>query len=352
MQKIEVTVSNRTVVRLIALVVGTGLMVRFFGNIAHPMTLIFVAFFSALAINPMVVFFAKRLKIKSRVKATGVAYALVLMVLVGFFSLIGPSFVRQTTHFVKDIPKIVQDFKTQDSGIARFARRYKLDDQLDDITKNWQTKINSANSPFISIASRVGGTIISILTVLVLTFMMLVEGPSWVDKIWQRHPDNEKEKRRKKIASRMYATVTGFVNGQVALGLMAATFTLLSSFIASKIIGVDINVMALAGIMALFGIIPMIGNPIGSAIVILFCLFSSVTLAVVMLVCLVAYFQIENITLLPYIQSKHNELTPMTVFMAALVGIGFGGVLGGLVAIPAMGCLKIILEDYLEHRKA
>jgi len=64
----------------------------------------------------------------------------------------------------------------------------------------------------------------------------------------------------------------------------------------------------------------------------------------------ILYQQIENVTLQPYIQSKHNELTPMLVFIAALLGIGFGGLLGGLVAIPIAGCLKVLAEDYFERK--
>jgi predicted PurR-regulated permease PerM len=62
----------------------------------------------------------------------------------------------------------------------------------------------------------------------------------------------------------------------------------------------------------------------------------------------VVYQQIENATIQPYIQSKGNELTPMLVFIAAILGVGFGGILGAFIAIPAAGCLKILADDYFE----
>jgi len=43
-------------------------------------------------------------------------------------------------------------------------------------------------------------------------------------------------------------------------------------------------------------------------------------------------------------------MTPLLVFMAALVGAGFGGLLGALVAIPALACLKILVQDHLRRR--
>jgi predicted PurR-regulated permease PerM len=62
------------------------------------------------------------------------------------------------------------------------------------------------------------------------------------------------------------------------------------------------------------------------------------------------YQQIENISIQPYIQSKKNELSPLLVFIAALCGIGLGGLLGGFIAIPLAACMRIFLHDYLEQR--
>ena len=42
----------------------------------------------------------------------------------------------------------------------------------------------------------------------------------------------------------------------------------------------------------------------------------------------------------------------MTVFIAALIGVGYGGILGAIVAIPIASAIKILVEDYLENRSA
>ena len=57
--------------------------------------------------------------------------------------------------------------------------------------------------------------------------------------------------------------------------------------------------------------------------------------------------QIENATVQPYIQSRASELTPLIVFISAILGIGFGGILGAIVAIPIAGCLKVLFDDYV-----
>lgn len=345
-----VTVSNKTVIRVLLIIIGTFLAMRFLINVSNILTLILVAAFLALALNPAVSWISKRLKSRSRVAATGLAYVVVLSILISFFSLVIPPLVRQTTDFVGDVPQTLNNFKTQDSSLARFVRRYKIDQQLDDLSKDIGNRLlPEARGRVFSTATRVGSTLISIITVLVLTFMMLVEGPEWIEKFWTTQAAATRE-HRKKLARKMYRIITGYVNGQLIIAMIAGSFAVVALLIASTLLNVSVNAVALGGIIALTGLIPMIGNTIGAALVVLVCLFTSMPLAVIMAIFFLLYQQIENITIQPYIQARQNELTPLLVFVAALLGIGFGGLLGGFVAIPAAGCLKILLQDYLKNR--
>ncbi len=99
-------------------------------------------------------------------------------------------------------------------------------------------------------------------------------------------------------------------------------------------------------VVGLLGLIPMIGNMLAAVIVVIVSLFVSLPLALTMAVFFLVYQQIENATLQPYIQSKYNDLTPLTVFIAALIGISVGGFLGALVAIPIAGCVRILVLEY------
>jgi predicted PurR-regulated permease PerM len=108
--------------------------------------------------------------------------------------------------------------------------------------------------------------------------------------------------------------------------------------------------LALAGIVSVFGLIPLFGNPLAAILVVLACLINTVSLGVIMLIYFVIYFFIENHSFQPYIQSRLNELTALTVFIAAILGVGFGGLLGAIIAIPAASAIKILVEDYFERR--
>ncbi len=344
----EVTVSNRTVVRIIFLIVATILCIKFALSVSNVLVLIFVSFFLALALNPGVGWIARKMRLKSRATATGIAYIGVMAVLITFITYVVPPLVKQTLTFVSDIPETIESLKTDDTAAGRFVQRYNLDQQLEGLKKNIDDRTDDAQQPVVATAGRVGSALVSIITVLVLTFMMLVEGQAWLNRYWRVLPKRRRE-HQKMLAQKMYRVVTGYVNGQLLLAVIAASFAFIVLVIASTLLNVSVNAVALAGILIFTGLIPMIGNTIGGVIVTLACLFVSAPLALIVAIFFVIYQQIENISLQPYIQAKYNELSPLLVFIAALFGVGFGGFLGALIAIPAAGCIKILLIDYLQN---
>ena len=340
---VTINLSTEAVLRTIFLVVVTLFLLRIVGRVGHQLELFGVAGFLALALNPAVAALSKRLHIQSRVRATGLAYLIIVALLAGFLTLVVPPLVKQTNAFVHTIPHTISNLQNAHSAPGRIVQRYNLQPQIDKISKNLTNKAGDAPAIVFTTAGRVGSGLVAVLTVLVLTFMMLVEGPLWLDRVWAITPQ-EKRKEYKVLVAKMYKVITGYVNGQVLIAAIASVFAFAALTIGAHFTHATINAIALAGIVFLFGLIPLIGNTIAAVIVILVCLFSSTPLALVMLVYFPIYQQTENATLAPHIQAKSNQLTPLLVFMAALLGAGFGGLLGAFVAIPAAGCLRILLE--------
>lgn len=349
-QKVSVVISNQTIVRVILWIVAAMATYRFVGRISHILTLIFVSIFLAMALNPVVAYLRRRLHIASRVRATAAAYLLVVTILVTFFSLIIPPLVSQTRDFIKDVPSTVENFQSQDNGISRAIKKYNLDEKISQGSKEFASNYSGFGATVLDTSKRIGEAVASFAAVFVLTFMLIVEGPSWVSRYFKALPQNRRE-HQKMIAQKMYKAVTGFVNGQVILAVVAGFFAFIALEIAGHVLGVVSNAVALAGIVAVFGIIPLFGNPLAAFIVVLVSLLNSANLAIIMAIYFLIYFFIENHTFQPYIQSKMNDLTPLTVFVAALVGVGFGGILGAIVAIPAATTIKILIEDYFDRHK-
>lgn len=348
-ENVTISVKTSTVIKIFALIVVSVLFLNLVKEMIGPILLIAISFFLALGLNPTVSKISAKLKSHSRVRATGIAYVMVLTILIGFFALLIPPLVAQTIKFVQDVPATVRDFKTQDSPASRFVHRYNLDDPLENFASDFGSHFSDVSKPALDTATTIGSTIANTIIILVLTFMMLVEGPRWLDKFWAMQTET-KRKKRKEIAHKMYRVVTGYVNGQLLVAVIGGMFTFITLMIASEIFDVSVNAIALAAIVSLFALLPMIGTTIGAIIVVTACIFVSIPLAIVMGVFFVVYQQIENVTLQPYIQSRSNNLTPLIVFSAAMIGVSIAGLVGALFAVPVAGCIGILVEDYYKRR--
>lgn len=348
---VAVTISTKTVVRVLLIIAAAYIFLRFVIKVDHVLELIFLSLFLSVALNPAVSWISTRLRIKSRLLATGIAYLAVVLVLVAFFSLVIPPLVNQTATFVKSLPSTIRSLEDSASPAGKFVRHYNLGSQANDIGQYINQHITKISGPVLSTANRVWDGVVATITVFVLTFMMLVEGPVWIQRYWRLTIFKKTTKEHNEMFERMYKIVTGYVNGQVLLALVGGGFTLLALEISSHIIGASVNSIALAGIVVLTGLIPLIGHLIGGSVVVVACLFVSLPLAIIMAVFLVVYQWIENMTFQPYIQSKYNELSPLLVIVAALIGVGAGGIIGAFVAIPAAGIAKVLVKEYLQEKK-
>jgi predicted PurR-regulated permease PerM len=174
--------------------------------------------------------------------------------------------------------------------------------------------------------------------------MMLIEGPHWLGVITEFFP-TKKQAYARKLGHDMYKVIRGFVNGQVILAAIASL--LISPMLFILHISYPI---ALIFVIFICGLIPMVGHTIGAIIVTLVALFHSFPAAAAILVYYIVYQQLENYVIQPRIQANTTNLSPLLVFAAIVVGVSFSGLLGGLVAIPIMGCIRVIVVDQIERR--
>jgi predicted PurR-regulated permease PerM len=344
---LEVTVSNQTIVRVLLLAILFVVLFLAVHRSLHTLTWIGVAIFLSLALNAPVHWVADHLPGKrrgSRGLATGVSIVIVLVVLGAFLAAIVPPLVRQTTSFVKAVPNLVQEIRDEDSGIGRFVHDHHLEGQVDKFSKQLSNRLDDISGSAVSTISAIGSSVFATLTVIVLTVMMLAEGPRWRRIFEQIIPDRH-SKRTQRLAHDMHRVIQGYVNGQVLLAAIASVLIVPMLFI----LGISYP-LALMVIVFICGLIPMVGHTIGAIIVTAVALFHSIPSAIIILAYYILYQQIENYVVQPRIQANSTNMSPLLVFIAVILGVNFGGLLGGLVAIPVMGCIRVAVLDYLESR--
>lgn len=346
--QVEITVSNKTIIRILALVFASLLLIATVRIASHALTMIFIAFFLALALNAPVHWLAHHLPGKrkgDRTVATAVSFLLVVVVLGLFLASIVPPLIRQTTSFIESIPALVDDLRDDSTSLGGFVDRYNLEQQVDKVSGQISSWAANATTGAVGTISWLGGSFVSFLTVLVLTFMMLIEGPRWV-QIGRRLTPDHQEAHIETLVRNMYKVIKGFVNGQVLLASIAAVLLL------PILIIMDVHYpFALMVIVFICGLIPMVGHTIGAAIVSVVALFTSPFAALIVLGYYILYQQIENYAVQPRIQSNTTDMSPLLVFASVVIGVSFSGLLGGLVAIPIAGCLRILVLDYLVRNK-
>lgn len=345
--KTELVITTATFLKIVLLIIGTVLLLAILRKSAHALLLIFTSFFLALALNAPVSFVARHIPGKargSRVWGTSVAFLTVVIILGAFLASIVPPLVRQTENFISSAPSLVEDVRDQKGPVGDLIRKYNLQDQVNDVSSQLSDRLKGAGGKAFGALQQLGSSVFAMLTILALTFMMLTEGPRRIEFFHELIPKKRKAMARRLMAD-MYRVVKGYVNGQVTLAALAALLISPALFILHVSYPV-----ALVGIVFICGLIPMVGHTIGAIIVTFVALFHSTSAAIIILAYYILYQQIENYLIQPRVQANSTDMSPLLVFASVVVGVSFGGLFGGLVAIPVAGCMRVAILEYLRSR--
>ena len=321
--------------------------------------MIIIAAFLALALNDPVARITKILpgSNKNRVAATAVAYLTIVLILGALISLLTPIIADQVKHFSKELPQIVKNYTGEESGIRRFIVENHLEGMISQAVESITRSINSSVSKlgdffFGSIASIVGW-LISLFMILAMAFLMLVEGPDLIDKIFKVfYTDKTLEKDHRRILSRMYGTVSGYVSSIVTICSISATCGSIATAILALIFGLPIALVPpIAVLLFIFGMIPMVGATIAGLLSAVILGLNAPTAGLFFLIYFLIYQQIENNVISPMIQARNNQLSALIIFVALTIGVYAFGLLGALLAIPLAACIKILVQEQLKSRR-
>ena len=356
--KVRIEIDTKTFVRFWLVVMGFGLAGLAIYSAKDALVLLGISLFLALALNRPVAAIAKKLPGKSRLGGTALAYTTLVLLLGCVIWFVIPPIVQQSAKFVESIPSIIDQASSQWRGVNDFIDKNNLRPQVDSMMENIKQQSSSwATSVGTNLLSSVGSLasfLGSLFLVLVLSFLMLLEGPTWVKRLWGLYNDEEKMERHKKLVGRMYNVVTGYVSGQLTVSGIDAILSGFVVFVLSLTFPVINSNLAMLTVMATFvlTLIPMFGATIAGALISLLLFFNNMTAGIIYAIYFVVYQQIENNFVSPSIQSKKVELSALTVLVAVTIGLYVGGLLGGLVAIPVAGVVKVLLDNYLEQVKS
>ncbi|MCU1691622.1 MAG: hypothetical protein JWM64_713 [Frankiales bacterium] len=311
-------------------------------SVRSVLTLLLVAAFLAIGLDPVVRSLEGRGLPRGR--AVGVVLVGVLLVFVGIGFAVIPPVVDQGTEFVSEVPTYLSDLQRNDR-VAELDARYGLLDRAQEYVSRPEQLGTKAVGGVVGVGKVVLSGFFSALTVLILTLYFLSSLPTIKANAYRLVPRSRRS-RVGLLTDEILDRVGGYVAGALAIAATAGA----STFVLLAVLGVPYPV-ALSVVVGVTGLVPLIGATIGAAVVVLVAFFTSVTAGVVCAVFYLVYQQVENYVLYPRVMRRSVDVSPAATVVAVLIGGSLLGVIGALLAIPIAAAVQLVLQEVVGPRQ-
>ena len=316
-----------------------GLMVM---RISGVLVLVVVALFLAVGLNPAVEFLMRRgLK---RPWAVLCVILGVVLVFAGFLTILVPIISHQVTAISDNLPAWFDKLQRNEQ-IRDLDDKYDVTNKVEDYVKSgaWAQK---AFGGAVGVGLAILGALLNAFAVVVMTLYFLASLPSLKQATYNLAPASRRE-RVSLLGDRVLRNIGGYVSGAFVVAMCAGISTLVFLFI----VGLGSYAVALAMVVALLDVIPMIGATIGAVIVCAIAFATDVRTGVIAVIFYIAYQQIENYLIYPKVMSRSVEIPGALTVVAALVGGTLLGVVGALLAIPTAASILLLVREVFVRRQ-
>ncbi len=287
----------------------------------------------------------------NRVLAALLVSFVALGVIVAVLFAIAAPVVLQSGDFIRALPQLVHSLFIRGGQLNFVEVRLHVLEHLRAITPSQVVKVLMGNQQTIIGAVTAAATLVAaVVTILTIMVMMLIEGPRAWGSLLESLVENERGWAERIGQNFLHAT-GGYVRGNLAISLVAGVV----SYVVLKILGVP-YAETLAVLVAILDIVPLVGATIGAVIV---CIvgfaagghWSGFVTGIVLVIFFILYQQFENNVLQNMVYSRTVSLSPLVVFIAALIGASLLGIVGVLLAIPMASAGWVLGRDLIALRK-
>ena len=319
----------------VALIAVTGAI----RSIPRTSAAVAIALLLTLALNPLVEAIQRRLGV-ARSPAVAVVLAGFVVVATAVALLLVPPAIHQAQDLGKELPTVVADLgrlpivgeRLRDAEVPQ-----KVEAWIDQLPE----RLAGDTTPLKSAAGAIADGLLAGTVTMMLALALLVDAESLLGHAGRLVPPRHR-RRARHLASLAYEVVGRYVAGSLLVAAIAG----LSVLIVGTILGVPLAPLAAAWVM-LWDLVPQIGGAMGGIPFVLLGFTEGPTTGVICAIFFILYLQFENNFLSPLVVGKAVKLSPPATMAAALIGVSAGGVVGALLAVPAVGAAKAV---YLEIR--
>jgi predicted PurR-regulated permease PerM len=333
---VRLTIPAGEVARAGLVVIGLALGAYILWHIHEVIFLLFLSILLATAIEP----FVDRLRRGPFSRGTGVlaVYTAIVLVLAVVLAIIIPSLAAQSDAFVASIPAKIGALRPYAEQLRPHALEnaaLQVIDRASESVSNPTVAVDEDS--LLQIATAIGQSLISFLTVFFLAFYWLVERAS-IKRVLLRLVPPSRARGVNIVWLEVEQKLGGWVRGQLLVMLAMAVITGIGFWI------IGLPNPALLGVLAgLAELVPMVGPFLAVAPAVLVALGISPWTALLVLIFAVVAQQIESNFLVPRIMGHAVGVSPLTVMLGILIGAILYGLPGAFLAVPIAGAIQVIV---------
>jgi predicted PurR-regulated permease PerM len=305
-----------------------------------------IAAFFAVALYPAVNWLEARARWIRRSLATLLVFLLLVVVLVGLVTVFIVPIARQVSQLAGQVPDLVQQARTGQGPVGKLLERTHAIEYLHQHQDTITSYLSGLGGGLLGVLQGVATSIAATLTIFVLAYLMVLEGPKVVDGFLAFFDDPRRATRVRRVGADCARTITGYITGNLLISLIAGLLT----WLVLLLLGVPYAGL-LGLLVAIADLVPLVGATLGAIVVSAAAFTQGIRTGIIVIVFFVVYQQVENHLLQPVILSRAVSLNPLTVLIAILVFAQLAGILGALLAIPVAGMVQIIARDIWDHRR-
>lgn len=311
-------------------------------EISGILTLLVIAMFLAVGLNPLVEWFIRR------GVRRGLSVVLVLVIVLGVLTLfvltIAPVISEQIALITRNAPGWLDDLQ-HNKTIEQLDEKYDVLDRAKEYLSTGDFGQNVFGG-VLGVGLAVLSALANSLIVIVMMVYFLASLPSIKHAAYSLAPASRRP-RVAQLGDRIIRSTGSYVSGAFLVAICAGVGTLIFTFV----IGLGEYSFALAFIVGLLSLIPVIGAVISAVIMSALGFTISPTIAVVCLVYYLAYQQFEQYVIYPKIMARTVDLPGTITVVAALLGGSILGITGALLAVPVAAALMLLHKEVFLRRQ-
>ena len=324
--------------RKLILVVFTILILALAWRIRNVLILVFIAAILAGAIAPAVrrVQIYVRRFMRRRI-ARGPAVLLVFVPFVTLLLILGaltvPRLIAQGDQLGRELPVLIHEKLSVVPVIDA--------DNVEASVRAWLARI-----PIYDYLASAATAVTSVIAILFMVFYMLIDAERLRNLVLVFFPTDERSERRRTIR-RISRRLSGWLGGQLTLAAIIG----IATFVALVALRIP-YALPLALIAAVGEMVPVIGPILGAVPALGVAIFQSDWQFWSVLVAAILIQQVENYFLVPRLLGRKVSVSPLAVFIAFITGATLLGLVGALMAVPAVAIVQLIFEEsFLKQRE-